>query len=374
MAETIPFLNDSDIVTHLGDDYTDYNGAVVPPIYMNSLHVTSKNNMDSPGPWAYGRISNPTVSIFERKIAALEKADKALAFASGMAAISSAILANIKSGGHIITIDSVYYPARVFISEFLKDFGVESTFIPGDDMAGFEKALQPNTSVIYLESPSSHVFLLQDLRKVAALAKEANAVTIVDNSWATPIYQKPLTMGIDLSVHSATKYIGGHSDIIAGVVAGGEAMMKKVQRVREIYGGILGPMEAWLAIRGLRTLPLRLKAQGKSAQYIAAKLEAHPKVKKVYYPGLPSHPQYELAKTQMTGFTSPLSFDIGVGETERKAFIRRLKWFAYGGSWGGHESLIAETPYGILRTYIGLEDRDTLWRDFEQSLDQIKGE
>jgi cystathionine gamma-lyase len=375
MAEPDEFLNDEDILAHLGDDYSAHNDAVVPPIYMNSLHVTPKEAIDDgrPRPYSYGRASNPTVNVFERKVAALERADRALAFASGMGAISAAILANVKSGDHVVAVESAYGPARAFLSEQLGKFGVEAAYVGGEDVSQFEQAARGNTTVFYLESPSSMVFHLQDLRKVAALAKARGIVTIIDNSWATPLCQKPLTLGIDLSVHTVSKYMGGHSDIIAGVVAGGRELMEKVFQVRVLYGGILGPMEGWLATRGLRSLALRVKAHGETAFYIASALEAHPAVRRVNYPALASHPQHELAKAQMSGFTSPLSFELDCANGEARGFVRRLKWFNVGPSWGGHESMVT-VPHGdstLVRIHTGLEDRETLWNDLKSSLDLI---
>jgi cystathionine gamma-lyase len=216
-------------------------------------------------------------------------------------------------------------------------------------------------------------FLLQDLEAVAALAKKRGIITIIDNSWATPLYQKPITLGIDLSVHTVSKYIGGHSDIIAGIVSGNNAIMEKVAEIRSLYGGILGPMEGWLATRGLRSMALRIKAHGETALDIASRLEAHPAVRTVNYPGLKSHPQYELAKKQMSGFTSPLSFELDCTNAEARAFVKRLTWFNVGPSWGGHESMVS-VPGGestLVRIHTGLEDRETLWGDLKGSLDKI---
>jgi cystathionine gamma-lyase len=375
MAEVDEFLTDDDILAHLGDDYSAHNYAVVPPIYMNSLHVVPKEaiNDAKSRPYTYGRVSNPTVNVFERKIAALERADRALAFASGMGAISAAILANVKAGDHVVAVESIYGPTRFFLEKQLGKFGVETSYVSGEEVSQFEKAVKDNTTVFYLESPSSMVFLLQDLGKVAALAKERGVVTIIDNSWATPLYQKPLTMGIDVSVHTVSKYIGGHSDIIAGVAAGSADLMEKVYQVRELYGGILGPMEGWLATRGLRSLALRIEAHGKTAFFIASMLEAHPAVRRVNYPGLESCSQHSLAKTQMSGFTSPLSFELNCTNREARSFVQRLKWFNVGPSWGGYESMVT-VPHGdstLIRIHTGLEDRETLWKDLKNSLDMI---
>ncbi|MCL1909548.1 MAG: PLP-dependent aspartate aminotransferase family protein [Kiritimatiellaeota bacterium] len=371
-----PFSNDNDILTHLGDDYEMYLGAVVPPIFMNSLHVTPKSEIDSgrPRKFNYGRASNPTAALFEQKVAALEKAERALSFGSGMAAISSAILACVKAGDHIVCVDKAYGPTRTFITrELTEQFGVEATFIDGSDIGDFEAAVKPNTTLFYLESPTSGVFTMQDLRAVAALAKSRGIKTAIDNTWATPIYQKPLTMGIDLSIHTVSKYIGGHSDVIAGVVAGNEPLMARVQQIREYYGGILGPMEAWLATRGLRTLAVRLAAHEKAAGIIARRLEAHPKIKFVRYPGLESDPQHALARSQMTGFTGLLSFSLNCANAEAREFVKRTTWFNVGPSWGGFESMI-NLPWGedsLVRIHVGLEDLETLWDDLAQSLDKI---
>lgn len=363
--EDRPFLNDNDILTHLADEYETYLGAVIPPVFMNSLHVTPKSEIgsDKPRAFSYGRNSNPTASVFERKVAALERADRALAFGSGMAAITSAILACVKSGDHIVCVDTAYGPTRMFIQdELCARFNLEATYISGDDIRQFEEALRPNTTLFYLESPSSMLFKLQDFKAVVALAKEHNVKTIVDNSWATPLYQKPITFGIDLSVHTVSKYIGGHSDIIAGIVIGNDPLMARVQDVRAIYGGILGPMEAWLATRGLRTLAVRMAAHEKAAGIIARRLEAHENVRAVHYPGLESHPQHALAKEQMLGFSSPLSFELNCSGNEAREFVKRLTWYNVGPSWGGFESMVT-VPQGdstLVRIHVGLEDTETL--------------
>ena len=375
--DSLNIIKDHDILTHLGDEYEKYLDAVIPPIFMNSLHVTPKSAIDSDTPreYFYGRVSNPTVKVFERKIAALERADKALAFGSGMAAITTAILACVKSGDHIVCVETAYGPTRAFITEELcGKFNIEVTFVTGDDINQFEAAIKPNTALLYLESPSSMVFILQDLEKIASLAKARGIKTIVDNSWATPLYQKPITHGIDLSVHTASKYMGGHSDIIAGIVAGNEPLIGRVQSLRERYGGILGPMEAWLATRGVRTLAVRLAAHGASASTIAQRLEAHSHVRAVNYPGLQSHPQHALALRQMMGFTSPLSFELNCSGAEAREFVKRLAWYNVGPSWGGFESMVT-VPYGestLVRIHVGLEDVETLWGDLEQSLNSIK--
>ena len=367
---------DLDILAHLGDEYELYQGAVIPPIFMNSLHVTPKCDIDSgvPRKFGYGRDANPTTSVFERKVAALERAQRALAFASGMAAITASLLACVKTGDHIVCVDTAYGPSRMFISdELCAKFGLEATFIKGDTIAEWESATRPNTAVYYLESPSSMIFSLQDLGAVSQLAKARGIITIIDNSWSTPLYQKPITHGIDLSVHTVSKYIGGHSDIVAGVVAGNEPLMTKVHHIRAIYGGILQPMEAWLATRGLRSLAVRISAHEKSAGIVARRLQAHPRVRHVNYPGLDSHPQRELALRQMAGATSPLSFELDCDNAAAREFVKRLEWFNVGPSWGGFESMVSvpRDESTLIRIHVGLEDVETLWRDLEASLEKI---
>jgi len=380
--------NDLDIIAHLGDDYERHNDAVIPPVYLTSLHVTPKEAIGGlPRQYVYGRVNNPTVELLEKKIAALERAERALAFGSGMAAITSCLLLNLASGDHVVAVDTAYGPTRMFITDHLGKYGVEHTFIRGDDVGQFRDACKPNTKVFYLESPSSMLFLLQDLKAVAELAKERGVVTMIDNSWATPLYQKPLTLGIDISIHTATKYIGGHSDIIAGIAAASGEIIGRLEYVRSFYGSILGPMEAWLAVRGLRSMPLRVREHGRSALEIARRLEAHPMISMVRYPGLESHPQHELAKRQMTGFTSPLSIEIKCDTDAAREFVRRLKCFNVGPSWGGFESMVSmpsplcqaptsdtqpPQPQGALvRMHIGLEDTETLYADLKGSLDKI---
>ena len=365
---------DRDIIAHLADDYEKHNDAVIPPVYLTSLHVMPKEAIGGdPRPYFYGRVLNPTVEVFEKKIAALERTDRALAFGSGMAAISSCLLAFLSAGDHVVAVKTAYGPTCIFITDYLGKYGIEHTFVQGDNIEQFREACRPNTKVFYLESPSSMLFLLQDLRAVGALAREKGIITMIDNSWATPLYQKPITLGIDISIHTVSKYIGGHSDIIAGVAAGSDELMKKVAGVRGLYGGILGPMEAWLATRGLRSMELRIREHGKSAMVIARRLEQHPKVKRVRFPGLESDPQHELAKSQMTGFTSPMSFELDCDGDAALEFVKRLKCFNLGPSWGGFESMTSKPfpPGAHVRIHVGLEDVETLWHDLKSSLDLI---
>lgn len=383
-------LEDDELICgHLGDEYDKYLGAVIPPLFQTSLHVhPSVEEMwdPTPGRFVYARVSNPTTDIFERKVAALERAEKAVAFGSGMGAITAAILAAVSCGGHFIGVESMYGPTRTFVTEFFPRIGIEGTFVTGNDLEEIEKAIRPNTQCIYLESPSSIALRIQDIAAVVAIAKKHGIPTIIDNSWASPIFQKPLTMGVDMVVHTCSKYIGGHSDIVAGVACGSAEWMKKVAQNREIYGSMLGPFEAWLAIRGLRTLPVRVKASMEAGLKVARFLEQHPMVERVIYPGLPSHPDYAIGQKQLSGYGSLMSFIPKGSIEEVKAFANRLTWFKLGVSWGGFESLIVvnrfnptpeeeqrrSIPARLVRIYVGLENTEALIADLDQSLNQIK--
>lgn len=387
------------VLSHYGEDRKEYNGAVVPPIYQNSLftfeswEAIEKAFSDPIHSNIYTRGNNPSATIVEKKIAKMAGGEKAKLFASGMGAISSAILHYIKGGDHIITLNNTYGPAGNFIGTYLKNkFGIESTFVSGEEISDFENAIKPNTKLIYLESPTSAVFTLQNIRAVAELAKKHGIKTVIDNTWATPIFQRPLEMGIDMEVHSCSKYFGGHSDLVAGVIIGKEKDIDEIySNEAALLGAKIAPFEAWLIMRSLRTLPIRMKAHEENAMRVAEFLENHPKISKVNYPGLKSFPQYELGKEQMSGYTGLMSFVINSENLEEiKAFVNSLEYFSIGVSWGGHESLAYApaisylqemTPekfkatglsLGVIRVSIGLEDAEDLIEDLENALKNIK--
>ena len=383
-------MTDEFICTQYGEDNALYLNAITPPIYMTSLHTFNKiedhlNYSQEQGRFIYGRVSNPTVELVEKKIAALERGAMAKCFSSGMAAISAAILSAVEAGSHIICIKNVYGPTKTFIDSYLPKFGVSCTYVRGTDVVEFEEVIRPNTSLIYLESPSSVVLSLQDLAAASALAKKHGIVTAIDNTYCTPIYQKPLTLGIDMSIHTLSKYMGGHGDLIGGVlVCADEARGRRIaSNERELLGGILGPMEAWLVLRGLRTLPARLRQHVESAAKVAAFLDAHPAVERVYFPGLDSHPQRALAQRQMGASTGLMSFVLKCDEEATKAFVNRLGLFRIGVSWGGFESLavmpyynmdaeqlaFVGAPKKLVRICIGLDDADSLIADLKAALE-----
>ena len=382
-------------LTHTGDEYNRYMNAVVPPIFMNSLHaydsVEQYNGVDifADDSFVYGRDGNPTVHILERKIAELEHGSRAVVFASGMAAFTAAVMATCKAGSHVICMKDVYMPVkRMFASIFGPKFNMTITFVDGTDLQEIEDAVQDNTDLMILESPATFVFKVVDLRAIAEIAHRRGFKTYIDNSCLSPIFQKPLDMGIDIVMHTMSKFIGGHSDIIGGVLVGkDEDMMRMIMtQMRELFGGIMGPMEAWLTIRGLRTLDTRVHTLEKTGMAIAEYLEQHEKVKKVYYTGLKSHPQADIIARQQKGHTSLMSFEL-VDENPETAIrlANSLKLFLKGCSWGGHESLVIlpllKEPdeaieliggkRGLIRIYCGLEGSDNLIADLEQGLKQL---
>jgi len=374
-----------DICTHLGDEYDRFEGAIVPPIFQNSLFVQPEGIMGD-GDYIYTRVSNPTTEVAEKKIAALEGGEAAKCFASGMAAITAGIMHFIEKDCHIITIKNVYGPTRKFFDNYLKKFGVEVTFVMGDDLEEIKSAIRPNTKLIYLESPSSFVFRMQDIEAIAGLAKEHDIRTIIDNTWATPIYQNPLSYGIDLVVHTASKYLGGHSDIVAGVAVGSQELISAIAaEERELFGGIMDPHQSWLLTRGLRTLMVRLRQHEANGLKVAHYLVGHSKVKRVYYPCLKEHPRHDLCQKYLSGGNGLLSFELDISDEKIIQFIKNLEYFQLGPSWGGFESLVVAPtlgmdqeelerlalPKGLVRIHVGLENVGTLINDLASALEKL---
>lgn len=386
------------MLCHYNEEREKNRGAVVPPIYQNSLFTFETwDDIDKAfdDPFVnsiYMRGNNPSVSMVEKKIAKLAGGESAKLFSSGMGAISSAILHYINYGDHVITIKNVYGPTNNFLNSYLKKkMNVDTTFISGEIIEEFEKNIRENTRLIYLESPSSAIFSLQDIEKVVELAKKHNIKVVIDNTWATPFFQRPLEMGVDLEVHSCSKYFGGHSDLVAGVVIGKEKDIRDIFNEEHAFlGGKLSPFEAWLLQRSLRTMSYRMKAHEENALKVAEFLEKHPKIEKVMHPGLKSFPQYNLGKKQMSGYSGLFAFEIKSDNLENiKNFVNSLKYFSIGVSWGGHESLIyapaisylKELPIeqfknmgislGTMRVSIGLEDSEDLIEDLEFALKYI---
>ena len=388
------YLSSPEMITsHYGEEYEKYYNAIVPPIFMNSLNVFEQIDdyfnaeVHDKHTYVYGRVQNPTVRILEDKVAALEHGVAAFAFGSGMAAATTAVLSVVKTGDNIVCLRNAYGPLKNFVENYCPaHLGTTLTYVKGNEVAEFVEAITDNTSLVILESPSSVVFSLQDIEAVCKIAHEHGAKVYIDNSFCTPIFSTPLDMGVDIVMHTASKYMGGHSDIIGGILAvRDEELANTIVTNRELFGGIIGPMEAWLILRGLRTLSVRVKAHEETAMKVATYLESHPKVDKVYYPGLKSHPQYELAQKQQKGNTGLMTFEIKGSTADAKKVINSLKVFKIGVSWGGFESL-ACMPHmrcdeqtcdwlgggqHLIRIHCGLEGADALIADLEQALANI---
>jgi cystathionine beta-lyase/cystathionine gamma-synthase len=386
-------LDTSYILNEFAEERELYFNAVAPPIMQTSnfafatVDQMRKAFADEYSTYLYSRGLNPTVDMLRKKLAALDEAEDCLVFNSGAAAIFAAVLANVKSGDHIISVQKPYTWAQRMFDVILPRFDVKTTYVDGRDINNFQTVIEPNTTVIYLESPNSWDYKLQDLEAVANLAKQHNIITVCDNSYCTPLYQKPIKLGIDLSLQSATKYISGHSDVIAGVLSGSKIMIEKIFNSEYLnIGSGVSPFNAWLLLRGLRTLPTRLGRITSTTKKVIEYLQQHWKVEKVIFPFNENFEQIELAKKQMTGACGLLTFVIKA-ETikEIEKFCNSLQHILLAVSWGGYESLIIPKCAGIhekdfnasnfehrmLRMYVGLEDADYLKADLEQAFQKM---
>ncbi|SDW82129.1 PLP-dependent aspartate aminotransferase family protein [Paenibacillus sp. CF384] len=364
-----------------------HHGAIHMPIYQNSLFAFQTYEEFDTAFQAlldnhiYSRGNNPTVTYLEQKLAELEGADKAKCFASGMAAISSAILSSVQQGDHVICVDQAYGPTREFLGSYMVKFGVETTFVDGTNIDSFRAAVRPNTKLLYLESPTSGLFELQNLRECAAYAKLIGARTIIDNTWATPCFQSPLDLGVDLVVHSITKYISGHSDCVGGVILGSHELIDQVGYAEYmLLGGLMTPQTAALVSKGMRTLPLRMQRHEESGLLLAEFMSRKAYVSRVNHPGLTSHPQYELGKSQMKGYSSLFSFVTDEPLAKMRAWATKLQYFKIAVSWGGFESLVTVNalPPGtdgqsatVVRLYVGMEDPKDLMADIDLAWDSL---
>ena len=337
----------TEILHHAGEGNLPYN-AVSPPIFQTSnfsfdsfedyqLALEKENEH-----FLYSRGNNPTVNLVEQKIAALEHGEKAKLVASGVAAISAAVMAFLKTGDHIIAVQDCYTWSNTLFSSYLQRFDIDVTFVEGTSIDEFQEAIKPETKIIYLESPTTLTFKLQDLQAVASLAKRYKIKTIIDNTWATPLYQQPIDLGIDIVIHSVSKYLGGHSDVVAGIIIGSRVDLEQIFNQEFLnIGYVPDPFMAWLVLRGLRTLEVRLTRHNENAQQIAEYLINNSKVESVNYPFLPSHPQYDLACSQMKGGAGLFSFRLKTRDLSQiKIFINNVTIFKRAVSWGGYESLI----------------------------------
>lgn len=386
-----PRWADATIAIHRGESTHGRSGPVAPEIVRSSTFTfSSAAEMKR---WAegkssayiYTRYGNPTLAIAEEKIAALEGAEAAIVAASGMAAISSALLAVLSSGDEVISTAQLYGGTYRLMRDVFPRFGIRVRHIESD-LAGIEDIVTPRARALYVETPTNPSLRLVDLRRAVAIAREFNLVSIVDNTFASPVLQKPIALGFDMVVHSATKYLGGHSDLIAGAVAGSRPWINRVRDNIIYLGGCMDPAGAYLLIRGMKTLTVRVERQCKTAMAVAKFLERHPKVARVHYPGLASHPDHKLARRQMRDFGAMLSFDMKGGLAAARRFCDRVQIFALAASLGGVESLVVLPVYsshakmsreelervgvtpGTVRVSIGLEDPADLIADLRQAL------
>jgi cystathionine beta-lyase/cystathionine gamma-synthase len=378
------------IINELGEDRENYFNAVSPPIAQTSNFVfktvaeLSKAFEDEMGGYLYSRGLNPTVEILRKKLAALDGAEDCLVFNSGAAAIFAGVFANVKSGDHIVSVKAPYTWAQRMFDVILPRFNVSTTYIDGTKIENWKTATKANTTLYYLESPNSWDFALQPIKEVVSLARSRSITTYIDNSYCTPLYQKPIEMGVDMTMQTATKYIGGHSDTLGGVLSGSKAMMKKIFDSEYLnIGSGIQPFNAWLLNRGLRTLPARIDRITKTSLEVLNFLKQHPKVEKVLFPLDESFPQYELAKQQMKGACGLMTIVMKTQKREEIVkFCESLQHIMMAVSWGGHESLVIPKCSGIavsdfdssnrehryVRLYVGLEDADYLIKDLEQAL------
>ncbi|MDQ1086093.1 PLP-dependent aspartate aminotransferase family protein [Siphonobacter sp. SORGH_AS_1065] len=355
--------------------------AVTTPIYLSTTYERdSEGNL--PKGFLYARGNNPNRDLLEKSIAVLEGGAVGFAFGSGMAAIA-ALFQALKPGDHVITTPFAYYAAQRLLVDVFEPWGLEFTLVDTSSIEEVEKAIRPNTKLFWLETPSNPLLHLTDVAALARLAHSVGAMCAVDNTWATPVLQNPIALGADVVMHSTTKYFGGHSDVLGGalVLAQEGELSLKLRQIQNLTGGIPSPFDCWLITRGIQTMPLRVKTQSASALPIAQWLEQHPAVERVYYPGLESHAQHELAVSQMkNGFGGMLSFEVKGGLPGAKKVAGALKVFTQATSLGGVESLIeprkiyegpdSPTPDGLLRVSVGLEHTQDLINDLEQALAQ----
>lgn len=384
----------SQIINELGEEREHYFNAVAPPIVQTSnftfkkVEDLSKAFEDEMAGYLYSRGLNPTVDILRKKLAALDGAEDCLVFNNGAAAIFAAIFANIRSGDHIVSVKAPYTWVQRMFDVILPRFNVGVTYINGTTIENWKAATKSNTTFYYLESPNSWDFALQPIQEVANFARSRSITTLIDNSYCTPLYQKPIEMGIDMTMQTATKYIGGHSDTLGGVLCGTHSMMKKIFDSEYLnIGSGIQPFNAWLLIRGLRTLPARMERITQTTSKVVAFMKQHLKVESVIFPFYEGFPQYELAKKQMKGACGLFTFILK--DPKRESIVRfceSLQHIMMAVSWGGHESLVIPKCAGIkpgefdaankehryIRMYCGLEDPEYLISDIIGALDIIK--
>jgi cystathionine beta-lyase/cystathionine gamma-synthase len=369
---------------HVGQDPDPTTGATIVPIYQTSTYT--QEEVGKHKGYEYSRSGNPTRSAYEKCLASLEDGKYGLAFASGLAA-TTALLSMLRPGDHVVANDDLYGGSYRLFERVFRPMNVSFTYVDGRDTPAFKRAMRPETKLVWIETPTNPLLMLVDIAAVAEVARANRAILAVDNTFASPYLQQPLSLGAHVVVHSTTKYIGGHSDVVGGaLISSDDEVHKQVAFYQNAAGGVPGPFDCWLAMRGVKTLALRMKRHSENARAVAEFLSKHKRVKRVNYPGLPSHPQHELARRQMKDFGGMVSFDVGAGEREVNEFVKRLELFHYAESLGGVESLccypvkMTHGAYpkeerdkrgvgdGLLRLSVGVEDVDDLIADLERAL------
>jgi len=383
---------------HAGEEKRKPYGALTTPIVQTSTYtfddtaeivdfMERKAAGELPVRDEYGRYGNPTQRAAERKIAALEGGERSLLFASGMCAVTTTLLTLLSGGDHVVMVSGCYRRTREFALTFLARWGIETTLVPIDRPAELAAAVRPDTRVIFSETPTNPYLRVMDLARMVEIAGQHDILTAIDSTFATPINLRPLEHGVDLVVHSATKYLGGHNDLLAGAVVGSSQILASIEKARGVLGGISNPHDAYLLLRGLKTLDLRVHRQNENGQRVARFLDGHSAVRRVYYPGLPSHPDYAVAQRQMAGFGGVVSFEIAGDVETTGRFIDRLHLPYIGPTLGGVESIVEQPAVlfsldpaerrkvglgdNLVRYALGIEDADDLIADLSQALDGI---
>ncbi len=374
---------------HAGQQPDPTTGAIMTPIYLTSTYV-----QESPGVhkgWEYSRTHNPTRKAYENCIANLESAKYGFAFASGCAAATT-VLHMLKKGDHVIAMDDMYGGTYRLFDKVLQNDGFEFSYVDLTNAENFSRAIKNNTKMVWLETPTNPTLKLTDIEAICKVAKQKNIIVVVDNTFMSPVFQRPIELGADIVVHSATKYLGGHSDVVGGIaVTNDEKMAEKIAFLSNSMGSIQGAFDSFLTLRSLKTLPIRMKAHNENAIKVANYLETHPLVEKIVYPGLKSHPQYELAQKQMHGFGGMITFFIKGGLSASRKFLESVQVFALAESLGGVESLVehpaimthASVPAeqrkklgiddSLIRLSVGIEDVDDLIADLKQAFERVNG-
>lgn len=395
--------NDETLATHAGEDHGSPHGDVTPPVHVSTVYrpkpgteCFSANNYDQEDGFVYTRWGNPTINLFEQKLAALEGAEDAMAFSSGIAAVTGLFLTTLKRGDHLILSNVCYAGIPEFVHDILVNFGVEATFVNTSDLAKVKAAFQKNTKLVFVDTPANPTLRIADIAALAEMAHEHGAQLAIDSTWATPIATKPVTLGADFVMHSVSKYIGGHGDIMGGALVGSKKTLKPIRLKAGIHlGAGLSPELAWLASRSLHTLPIRMAAHEKSATVVANYLEKHPKVARVIYPGLVSHPHHALAKKQMKNYSGMMAVRLKGGAEAAKSLLNKLELITHAVSLGKTKTLafwisteeLQKNSFkmspeeleehkewageGLIRMSVGIEDPDDIIADLAQGLSRI---